>query len=58
MRQEVWTSLARLKEAGLSILVIDKNLDDLRAFADRHYVMDKGRIVWTGGAASFIAMVR
>ena len=43
MRQEVWTSLARLKGAGLSILVIDKNLDDLRAFADRHYVMDKGR---------------
>ena len=34
---------------GLSILLIDKNLDELAPLADRAYIMEKGRIVWTGG---------
>ncbi|MGK0170402.1 MAG: branched-chain amino acid transport system ATP-binding protein, partial [Gammaproteobacteria bacterium] len=35
-------------DEGQSILVIDKNIRDLMRIADRHFVMEKGRIVWTG----------
>lgn len=48
IRQEIWSALAVLKQAGQSILIIDKHLKALSALADRHYVIEKGRIVWTG----------
>jgi len=48
VRQEIWSRLRQLKEQGLSILVIDKNLDALIELADWHYVIEKGRIVWQG----------
>ena len=48
IRREIWACLARLKAEGQSILVIDKNVNDLARIADRHYVIEKGRIVWTG----------
>jgi len=48
IRTEIWTCLRSLKNAGQSILVIDKNLDALLEIADRHYIMEKGRIVWAG----------
>ena len=52
IREEIWRGLAILKEKGLAILVIDKHLDSLFAIADNHYIMEKGRIVWTGSTAS------
>ena len=48
VRREIWSRLARLKSAGQSILVIDKNIDDLTRIADRHFILEKGRIVWSG----------
>ena len=48
IRQEIWRALNILKERGLSILIIDKNLEALMAIAKRHYIMEKGRIVWNG----------
>ena len=39
---------APLKAEGLSILVVDKNIADLTRLADRHYVIEKGRVVWSG----------
>ncbi|MFT7530503.1 MAG: branched-chain amino acid transport system ATP-binding protein, partial [Gammaproteobacteria bacterium] len=48
IREKIWQCLYRLKEAGQSILVIDKNLNDLLKIADRHYIIEKGRIVWHG----------
>lgn len=48
IRAEIWRVLATLKEAGLSILVIDKNVEALTRLADRHVVIEKGRMVWTG----------
>jgi branched-chain amino acid transport system ATP-binding protein len=50
VRQEIWDRLADLKREGLSILVIDKNLDALGRIADRHHVLEKGEIVWSGRA--------
>ncbi len=48
IRQEIWRALTLLKNRGLSILIIDKNLEALMTIAKRHYIMEKGRIVWAG----------
>ena len=48
IRAEIWRCLARLKESGLSILVIDKNVDTLTRVADRHFLIERGRVVWSG----------
>ena len=48
IRAEIWKSLERLKREGLSILVIDKNVDALTRVADRHYIIERGKVVWTG----------
>jgi branched-chain amino acid transport system ATP-binding protein len=48
IRREIWQALSSLKAQGLSILVIDKNIEPLLALADRHYLMEKGRMVWCG----------
>ncbi len=48
IRREIWRCLRTLKAAGQAILVIDKNVEALTRIADRHYVIEKGRVVWTG----------
>jgi branched-chain amino acid transport system ATP-binding protein len=48
VRSEIWRCLNQLKEEGISILVVDKNVNDLARIADMHYVIEKGRIVWEG----------
>jgi len=48
VRKEIWYGLGVLKARGQSILVIDKNLNALMRLADRHYVMENGKVVWSG----------
>ena len=48
IRAEIYRSIARLKAEGLSLLVIDKDVKALTRAADRHYVLEKGRVVWSG----------
>jgi len=48
IRKEIWRGLKILKEKGLAILIIDKNLDALLPLADKHFIMEKGTIVWQG----------
>ncbi len=48
IRREIWQGLAQLKANGHAILIIDKNLDALMPIADRHCIMQKGRVVWQG----------
>ena len=50
IRAEIWACLARLRGTGLSMIVIDKNIGPLLNLADRHYVLEKGRVVWQGGS--------
>ncbi len=50
VRGEIWRVLTQLKATGLSILIIDKNVEALAAFADRHYIIEKGRVVWSGSS--------
>ncbi|MGY0709265.1 MULTISPECIES: ABC transporter ATP-binding protein [Azospirillum] len=55
VRQEIWDCLARLKDEGQAILVVDKNVHALAALADRHHVIEKGRLVWSGSSAALLA---
>jgi branched-chain amino acid transport system ATP-binding protein len=48
IRQEIWKCLANLKAEGESILVIDKNVDALTKIGDRHVIIERGAVVWTG----------
>jgi branched-chain amino acid transport system ATP-binding protein len=55
IRSEIYRSIERLKGAGLAILIIDKDVKALTRIADRHYVLEKGRVVWTGASAALAA---
>ncbi len=55
IRQEIWSCLGRLKQAGQSILVVDKNVDALTRLSDRHYIIEKGRVVWQGDSPALLA---
>lgn len=48
VRGEIWKALANLRREGLAMVVIDKNIRALLELADRHYVLEKGRLVWSG----------
>ena len=48
IRDEIWRVLESLKEQGQSILLIDKNLEQLMRLVDQHFLMERGRIVWEG----------
>jgi branched-chain amino acid transport system ATP-binding protein len=50
IRAEIWEALGTLKREGMSQIVIDKNIGALLKFADRHYVMEKGKVVWSGSS--------
>ncbi|MFL5054490.1 MAG: ABC transporter ATP-binding protein [Microvirga sp.] len=52
VRAEIWACLKRLKSERQAIVVIDKNVDALTRFADRHVIIEKGRVVWTGTSAA------
>ncbi|MEE4242598.1 MAG: ABC transporter ATP-binding protein [Desulfopila sp.] len=51
VRKEIWRGLTILKNKGLAILVVDKNINALMNIAARHYIMEKGAIVWRGTTA-------
>ena len=55
IRADIWACLRTLKSEGEAILVIDKNVDALTKLADRHVVIEKGRVVWTGTTAEILA---
>ena len=48
IRNEIWNCVSSLKSAGQSILLVDKNIDALTRIADRHYIIEKGKVVWDG----------
>ncbi|MGB7301515.1 MAG: ABC transporter ATP-binding protein [Burkholderiaceae bacterium] len=55
VRTEIWRCLERIKGEGLSILLIDKNIKDLLRLADRHFILERGTVVWTGGSEALSA---
>jgi branched-chain amino acid transport system ATP-binding protein len=57
IRADIWRALEILKAGGQAILVIDKNVEVLTRIASRHYVLEKGQIVWSGNSAELSANV-
>jgi branched-chain amino acid transport system ATP-binding protein len=55
IRQEIWNCLSLLKSRGQSILVIDKNVEHLTRICDRHYIIERGRTVWSGTSDQLMA---
>jgi branched-chain amino acid transport system ATP-binding protein len=55
IREEIWRCLAALRAAGQTILVIDKYVERLIELADRHTIVEKGRVVWQGSSAQLAA---
>jgi branched-chain amino acid transport system ATP-binding protein len=55
IREEIWNCLSMLKARGQSILVIDKNVEHLTRICDRHYIIERGRTVWSGTSAQLMA---
>jgi len=55
IRDEIWQCLSMLKARGQSVLVIDKNIENLTRIADRHYIIERGRAVWNGTSEQLIA---
>jgi branched-chain amino acid transport system ATP-binding protein len=55
IREEIWRCMAELKKGGQAILIIDKNVGALARLCERHYIVEKGRAVWTGTGAELLA---
>jgi len=55
IRHRIWSVLLQLKDEGQSILVVDKNVNDLVHIADRHYIVERGQAVWSGDSAALMA---
>src|ERR1700742_992572 len=55
IREEIWNCLSMLKARGQSVLVIDKNVEHLARIADRLYIIERGRSVWSGTSERLIA---
>ena len=55
VREEIWKCLGRLRAAGQTILVIDKYLERLVKLADRHTIIERGRVAWQGTSAELDA---
>ena len=51
IRQNIWSAINRIKDTGISILVVDKNLKDLLKIADQNFIMQRGKIVWQGSSS-------
>jgi branched-chain amino acid transport system ATP-binding protein len=58
IRGEIWRCLARLKRDGQAVLIVDKHLRALARIADRHVILEKGRVVWSGTSADLMADAR
>jgi branched-chain amino acid transport system ATP-binding protein len=57
IRDEIWRTLLELKCAGISILVVDKEVEELCKLAEKHHLIEKGVVAWTGSSAELQANV-
>jgi branched-chain amino acid transport system ATP-binding protein len=48
VREEIWRSLQRLNQQGLTVLLIDKYVEQVSRLAHYHYILERGRVVWSG----------
>jgi branched-chain amino acid transport system ATP-binding protein len=55
IRKQIWERLDELKKTGLAMIVIDKELEALAPIAERHFIIEKGEVVWRGDSAELMA---
>jgi branched-chain amino acid transport system ATP-binding protein len=55
VREEIWRRLGELRLSGLALLVIDKHVRRLAQLAQRHYILESGKIAWSGSSAQLVA---
>jgi branched-chain amino acid transport system ATP-binding protein len=55
MRDEIWKTLRLIATKGISIVIVDKNLDDLVDLVDRHVILTKGEVVFEGTSEQLLA---
>lgn len=53
IQKELWKKLTEIKQTGVALLLIDKNLEALSRIAEYHYIVEKGKIVWEGDSDTF-----
>ncbi|MGM0692867.1 MAG: ABC transporter ATP-binding protein [Pseudomonadota bacterium] len=58
IRKEIWAAIRVLKQAGQSILIVDKSLSELLPIADRCTILEKGRNAWAGTPDQLDATLR
>src|SRR5262245_60351265 len=54
VRRQIWHVIEQIKASGVSLLIVDKNLEALIRIATRHYILERGRIVWTGSSDELV----
>ena len=55
VQQEIWSCLDRVRSDGIAILLVDKNIRALLPITNRHYILQKGEICWSGTSAQLEA---
>ena len=55
IRKQIWACLKQIRTQGQSILIVDKDIRAIAQLADRHYILDKGRVAWQGNSAELLA---
>jgi len=53
--EEIVAQLKLIRKAGVTILLVEQNLEVCTQLADRHYIIEQGRIVYEGANDAFIA---
>jgi branched-chain amino acid transport system ATP-binding protein len=51
IREEIWQCLTRLRQAGQTLVVVDKYVNRLVQIADRHLILERGSVAWQGSSA-------
>jgi branched-chain amino acid transport system ATP-binding protein len=55
IREEIWRCLDQLRGAGQTILIVDKYVNRLIGLADRHVIIERGRVAWRGTSGELAA---
>ena len=58
VRQEIWKAIGQLKkETGMTIILIDKSMAELRQVCDKATILERGNTVWTGAMSELTANI-
>jgi branched-chain amino acid transport system ATP-binding protein len=53
--EEIVAQLTLIKATGMPIILVEQNLEVCTQLADRHYIVEQGRVVYSASNADFLA---